>query len=176
MKKYIPVLVASGVLLFGFQNCSQQQANLLTDASPISQNKIEDPVLSQAESLDILTQGDKKVSLNLQTGELVQEAEGLLEKKCLPDSIRAEILDLLAASNLCETPDPGPDMACAQVYSAPYSEIHWADKSVKVGEAISSCHKDVDLCGQDGMLLRGMLKDVVARWSEWSCDFKVVSK
>ncbi len=176
MKKYIPVMIASGVLLLSFQNCAQNQAEILSPSSGISQNKIEDPVLSQAQSIDILTQNDQKISLSLETGELVQDERGNIVKKCLPDSIRAEILDLLANSNLCETPEPGPEVACAQVYSAPYSEIHWSDKSIKVGEAVSSCHKDLDLCGQDGMLLRGLLKDVVARWSEWSCDFKVVSR
>ena len=176
MKKYVPVLVASGILLLSFQNCSQRQASLQASATTPAQTKIEDPVLSQAQSLDILTQGDQKISLNLKSGELLQDVSGNVVKKCLPDSVRAEILDVLANSNLCETKEPGPEMLCAQIYSAPYSEIHWADKSVKVGEAFSSCHKDVDLCGQDGMLLRGLLRDVVSRWSEWSCDFKVVSQ
>ena len=176
MKKYLPVLVASGILLLSFQNCSQHKSSLQTDSSTPTQNKIEDPVLSQADSLDILTQGDQRVSLNLKTGELVQDSSGILVKKCLPESIRAEILDILANSNLCETPQPGPEILCAQIYSAPYSEFHWADKSIKVGEAFSSCQKDVDLCGQDGKLLRGILRDVVSRWDEWSCDFKVVAK
>ena len=176
MKKYVPVLVASGILLLSFQNCSQQQASLQAGANTPAQTKIEDPVLSQAQSLDILTQEDQKVSLDLRTGELTQDVSGQVVKKCLPESMRAEILDVLANSNLCETPDPGPEVLCAQIYGAPYSEIHWADKSIKVGEVMSSCHKDVDLCGQDGKLLRGLLRDVVSRWNEWSCDFKVVSK
>jgi hypothetical protein len=176
MKKYMPVLVASGILLLSFQNCSQKGSNLQAGSNTPAQTKIEDPVLSQAQSLDILTQGDQHVSLNLQTGELVQNVGGVEVKKCLPVSMQAEILDVLASSNLCESAQPGPDMLCAQIYSAPYGEIHWADKSVIVGEAYSSCHKGVDLCGQDGMLLRGLLRDVVSRWNEWSCDFKVVAQ
>ena len=176
MKKYLPVLVASGILLLSFQNCSQQAASLQTGASAATQTKIEDPVLSQAQSIDILTQDDQKVSLDLKTGELSQEVLGMVEKRCLPESMRAEILDVLANSNLCETPEPGPEVLCAQIYAPAYSEIHWADKSIKVGEVMSSCHKDVDLCGTDGRLLRGLLRDVVSRWNDWSCDFKVVSK
>jgi hypothetical protein len=175
MKKFLPVLIGSGILLLSFQNCSQN-SELFANGNSTSppQTKIEDPVLSQAQSLDILTQNDQRVSLNLKTGELVQDSNGNLVKKCLPDSIRAEISDILANSNLCE-PEDRSDVMCAQIYAAPYSEIHWADKSIKVGEIFSSCHKDVDLCGNDGKLLRGILKDVVARWNEWSCDFKVVS-
>ena len=175
MKKYLPVLVTSGVLMFSFQNCSQQQSHLLSEGSSIPQAKIEDPVLSQAQSIDILTQGDQKISLDLSSGELIQDVQGNIQKKCLPDSIRGEIQDLLANSNLCETREPGPEVACAQIYAPAYGEIHWANKSIKVGEAFSSCHKDVDLCGQDGMILRGLLRDVITRWSEWSCDFKIVS-
>lgn len=176
MKKYLPMLVASGVLMFSFQNCSQQQSNLLADANSASQTKINDPVLSQAQSIDIFTQADQKVSLNLATGELAQMSAGSMQRKCLPDSIRGEIQDILANSNLCETQEPSVGMACAQIYAPAYSELHWADKSIKVGEAFSSCHKDVDLCGQDGMLLRGILRDVVSRWDEWSCDFRDVSQ
>lgn len=177
MKKYLPVLVASGVLLLSFQNCAQQSPGLQSESSEgLIQNKIEDPVLAQAQSLDILTQGDQRISLNLHTGELIQEVEGIQMKKCLSESLRGQIQDLLANSDLCEPQEPTPDMACAQVYSAPYSEIHWSDKSVKVGEAFSSCHKDIDLCGQDGKILKGLLKDVLNRWNEWSCDFKVVAR
>ncbi len=177
VKKYLPVLVASTILLLSFQNCSQQNSETVISGIPASQTKIDDPILSKAQSLDILTQvEDQKVSLNLETGELTQNIQGSEVKKCLPDSIRGEILDLLSNSNLCETQEPAPEVACAQIYSAPYSELHWADKSLKIGEAFSSCHKDIDLCGQDGMLLRGLLRDVVSRWSEWSCDFKVVVK
>lgn len=175
MKKIVPVLVASGILLLSFQNCSQQQLNAVDNEAGVPATKIEDPVLSQAQSLDILTQSDQKISLNLVSGELLQEDKGVVVRKCLSESMRAQIQDVLSNSNLCEFEQPAADMACAQVYSAPYSEIHWLDKSIKVGEARSSCHKDVDLCGNDGKLLRGLLKDVISRWSEWSCDFKIVS-
>lgn len=176
MKKYIPVLIASGILMLSFQNCSQQKTESENSESAVPQSKIEDPTLAKAQSVDILTQNNQKVSLNLKTGELLQDDQGQIVKKCLSESMRGQIQDLLVNSNLCEFPEPGPDMVCAQVYSAPYGEIHWLDKSIKVGEAFSSCHKDIDLCGNDGKILRGLLRDVLTRWDEWSCDFKIVSK
>lgn len=176
MKKYVPVIAACGVLLFGFQNCSEQPGENLAASSQPS-TKVEDPVLSQASSLDILTSSDdQKITLDLKSGELRQISSNGMVKKCLSEAMRGQISDLLNNSNLCLFEEPGPEMACAQVYSPPYSEIHWPTKSVKVGEAISSCQKNVDLCGQDGKILRSLLRDVVSRWSEWSCDFQVVQK
>ena len=176
MKKFVPILVSCGVLLFGFQNCSQQSINKNENAASVTPStKIEDPALSKAESVDILTQQNQTVSLDLKTGRMSEVNSGVSEVRCLPDSVRAEVLDVLNSSNLCEFQEPGPDQLCAEVYSAPYAEIHWSDKQIKVGEMFSSCHKDIDLCGNDGKLLRGILKDIVSRWSEWSCDFKVVT-
>lgn len=175
MKKYIPVLVASGVLLLGFQNCQQSTGSGSGSSATSAQSKIEDPTLSQAQSLDILTQSDDKINLNLATGELIQNVQGTEIKKCLSESMRGQIQDLLASSSLCEHKEPAADVACAQVYAPAYGEIHWSNKSIKVGEAFSSCHKDVDLCGNDGAILRGLLRQVISRWNEWSCDFNVVS-
>ncbi len=178
MKKYLPVLVISGVLLVTFQNCSRQSINsgAGTDSSAsLPQSKIADPTLAQAESLDILTQSDDVVNLNLTSGEMIQNVQGVLVKKCLSEDELGKLQDLLSNSQLCQFDPPGPDVLCAQVYSSPYSEIHWTDKSVKVGEAYSSCQKNIDLCGNDGLLLRSLLKDILTRWNEWSCDFKVVS-
>jgi hypothetical protein len=176
MKKYLPVLVASGVLLFSFQNCSQQKAMSSSNSTEAPQSKIEDPILAQAQSLDILTQNqDDTINVNLSTGQMTQNVQGTIITKCLSDSVRGQINDLLVNSALCDFPEPGPDVACAQVYSAPYSDIHWADKDVKVGEAFSSCQKNVDLCGNDGVLLRGILKTIVSNWNSYSCDFQVVS-
>ena len=176
MKKYVPVIAACGVLLFGFQNCSEQPSeNSATSSLPST--KVEDPVLSQASTLDILTASeDQKITLDLKTGELRQISDSGMVKKCLSEAMKGQILDLLNNSNLCLFEEPGPEIACAQVYTPAYSEIHWPDKSVQVGEAISSCQKNVDLCGQDGKILRSLLRDVVTRWSEWSCDFQVVQK
>lgn len=177
MKKYVPVLLASGVLLLSFQNCSNQKLESEAGLNSPTQTKIDDPILAQAQSLDILTQNDQqKISLNLRTGDLIQQTSSGSVRKCLSESMRGQIYDLLQNSNLCESPVPASDALCAQIYAAPYGEIHWANKSIRVGEAYSSCQKDVDLCGQDGMILRGLLRDIISRWSEWSCDFKVVAK
>ena len=176
MKKYVPVIAACGAILFGFQNCSEQPAEI-SPTSSLPSTKLEDPILSrpkplsQASSLDILTaSGDQKITLDLKTGELRQISNRGMVKKCLSEAMKGKILDLLNNSNLCLFEKPGPEIACAQVYTPAYSEIHWPDKSVQVGEAISSCHKNVDLCGQDGKVLRSLLRDVITRWSEWSCE------
>jgi hypothetical protein len=176
MKKMVPVFLAAGLVLIGFQNCSQSTSGESSLSNSSSSLKIEDPVLAEALSIDIMTQQNQSVSLDLKTGEMKQDLSGVVVKKCLPDSVRAEILDVLQNSNLCEYPAPASESICLQVYSPAYAEIFWTDKAVKVGEMYSSCHKDIDLCGQDSQLLRGLLRNVVSRWNEWSCDFKIVSK
>lgn len=177
MKRLLPPVIGSLVLLLSFQNCHQNSALQSSSANAAQQTKIEDPDLKMAQSLDILTQSEnRKVSLDLMTGKLVQQdlQTGTREEKCLSESMRSAINDLLSNSSLCEF-KPNEEPICAQVYGFPYADIHWGNKSVVVGESQSSCHKGPDLCGQDGLLLRGLLRDVVARWSEWSCDFKVVA-
>jgi hypothetical protein len=176
MKRYWPGLVAAGMLLLSFQNCSEQSGKNHSSTNVLPQTKVQDPSLAQATHVDILTRDEsQRISLDLRTGEMTQKSQvGAVDRKCLSESMRAQILDLMNNSDLCQFEEPGPAVACAMVYSAPYSEIHWPDKSIKVGEARSSCQKDIDLCGQDGKILRGLLRDVVTRWSEWSCDFKAL--
>lgn len=173
MKRLVAVLVGLSILMFGFQNCSQQPSPLSADQlAGGKQAKIEDPDLKVAKSLDILTQVEGQVvSLNLSSGQLTSGSV----QRCLSESTLSAINDLIRNSSLCEfQADVSEDMACAQVYTPAYANIHWSDKSVKVGEAMDSCHRNTDLCGQDGRTLRGLLRDIVTRFDEFSCDFQAL--
>lgn len=171
MKRQLSVIVGFIVLVFGFQNCNQSGES---STSPIStqQTKIENPDLKVAESLEILTQTDNQtLMLNLASGELIQSSLNGTVKKCVSEGMMSAINDVLQNSSLCEF-KPAEGELCAHVYGYPYANINWSDMTVKVGESQSSCHKGPDLCGNDGRVLRGLLRDIVNRWDEWSCDFQ----
>lgn len=173
MKRLVAVLVGMSILMFGFQNCSQQPTALdHNELAGSRQAKIEDPDLKIARSIDILTQSDGQVvNLDLATGRLTS---GSVER-CLSESALGEINDLVRNSSLCVFESTATeDMMCAQVYMPAYANIHWPDMSVKVGEATDSCNRGPDLCGQDGKTLRGLLRDVVTRFDEYSCDFQAL--
>ncbi|MFN8791993.1 MAG: hypothetical protein ACK5Y2_11115 [Bdellovibrionales bacterium] len=172
MKTQVAAAVGFLVLMFGFQNCSQSGSESQNSSVPTQQAKIEDPNLKSLQSLEILTTAEgQSVSLNIMTGELVQKGAMGTVRKCLSAERLATIQDLLQKSSLCEF-EPAEGELCAHVYGYPYAILQWPDIQVQVGESHSSCHKGPDLCGQDGKLLRGLLRDVIARWSEWSCDFQ----
>lgn len=176
MKRLIALFAGFGILVFGFQNCSQNSVDTTAQfvVPSSTQTKIEDPDLKVAKSIDILTQSaDEKISLDLVTGKILQVTSSSSVEKCLSDSMRAMIQDLIQNSSLCEF-RPAQNQLCAHVYVHPYADIHWDEKSVSVGENMSSCHKGPDLCGQDGKILQGLLRDVIGRWDEWSCDFRVL--
>ncbi len=176
MKKLLSVIAGFSVLVFGFQNCSQQGSSPDESLIPSStvQSKIEDPDLKEAQVIEIFTLSpQEKISLNLGSGQLIQTSPAGSVEKCLSEPMRAAVLELLNSSSLCEF-QPAEDALCAHVYSYPYAEIHWSQKSVKVGERVSSCHKGPDLCGQDGNILRGLLANIISRWDQWSCDFEAL--
>lgn len=180
MNKWIPLSIGGFFVLLSFQNCSQSGSSAGVDTNTPRQSKIEDPDLKQAQNIDILTLDDSiKINLDLSSGRLTQMnlTTGQSVVKCLSSSMVGTINDLMNASSLCESKPPvtGEDIACAQVYGYPYAQLNWSDKSQKVGEYTDSCNRGPDLCGQDGNILRGLLRDVVARWDEWSCDFEEVS-
>lgn len=173
MKRLVAVLVGLSILMFGFQNCSQQPSPLSDDQlAGGQQSKVEDPDLKVAQSIDILTQAeDQVVNLNLSTGRLTAGSV----QRCLSESMLSAINDLVRNSSLCEfKTEVTEDMMCAQVYMPAYATINWANMSVSVGEALDSCHREMDLCGQDGRTLRGLLRDVVSRFDEFSCDFQAL--
>jgi len=172
MKRLIAVLVGMSIVMFGFQNCSQQPASLSADELAGSkQAKIEDPDLKIAKTIDIHTQMEGQVvNLDLATGKLISGSA----ERCLSESMLGEINDLVRNSSLCVFEVPEEEMMCAQVYMPAYANIHWSDMSVKVGEAFDSCNRGPDLCGQDGKTLRGLLRDVVSRFDEFSCDFQAL--
>lgn len=175
MKRLVAVLVGFGILMFGFQNCSQQPGSASTSyLTNVQQSKVEDPNPASAVSIDILTQSEsRQIKLDLNSGKLTQTSDSASEVKCLSESQLAAIRDLMENSSLCEF-QPKADEMCAQIYTSPYANIHWSDKSIQVGEAVSSCQKAPDLCGQDGKTLRGLLKDVIERWGQLSCDFQAL--
>lgn len=174
MKRLVSVCAGLFVIACGFQNCSQSGSHAPNSPLATVQNKIEDPDLKMAEALDILTQSEaQNIRLNLVSGEMTQSSSAGTVKKCLSEGMVSAIQDVIQNSSLCEFKAAEGNL-CALVYSHAYANIHWSDKSVKVGESESSCVKGPDLCDQDGRTLRGLLRDVVTRWDEWSCDFKTL--
>lgn len=172
MKKQVATAVGFLVLVFGFQNCSQSSSESQSALMPTQQTKIEDPNLKSVQSLEILTTAEgQSVSLDVRTGELIQKGAMGTVRRCLSAERLATIQNLLQSSSLCEF-EPAEGELCAHVYGYPYAVLQWPDIQIQVGESHSSCHKGPDLCGQDGKLLRGLLRDVIARWGEWSCDFQ----
>lgn len=180
MNKWIPVSIGGLFVLLSFQNCSQSGSSAQLDTNTPQQTKIEDPDLKQALNIDILTLDDSiKINLDLRSGSLTQMnlTTGQSVVKCLSSSMVGTINDLMQASSLCESKplSENKDLVCAQVYGYPYAQLNWSGKFQKIGEYQDSCHRGPDLCGQDGNILRGLLRDVVARWDEWSCDFQEVT-
>lgn len=178
MNKWIPVVAGGLFVLVSFQNCSPEGMSQNQATLTPAQKKIEDPDLKNASLIQIHTMDDSvELNLNLSTGDLMQrnKVTGQSVNRCLSSSMLGTINDLMLASSLCESQAAfqDADRVCAQVYIPAYASIIWSNGTQqKVGESQSSCEKGPDLCGQDGALLRGLLRDVVARSSEWSCDFE----
>lgn len=180
MNKWIPVIAGGLFVLVSFQNCSPEGTSQNQDTLTPTQTKIEDPDLKKASLLQIQTMDDSvELSLDLSTGDLLQrnKVTGQSVSRCLSSSMLGTINDLMQASSLCESKPSiqDADRVCAQVYMPAYASILWSNGTKQdVGESQNSCEKGPDLCGQDGAILRGLLRDVVARWSEWSCDFQTL--
>jgi len=179
MNKWIPVIAGGLFVLVSFQNCSFESNQNQDTLAPI-QSKIEDPDLRQASQIQILTLDDSiEISLDLMSGNLQQhnQVTNQVVRRCLSSSMLGTINDLMQASSLCESRPSvaDADRVCAQVYTPAYASLLWSNGTMQnVGESQNSCERGPDLCGQDGAILRGLLRDIVARWDEWSCDFEVL--
>lgn len=180
MNKWVPVIAGGLFVLVSFQNCSPEGMSQNQDTLAPTQTKIEDPDLKNATLVQIHTMDDSvELTLNLSTGDLLQRNKitGQSVNRCLSSSMLGTINDLMQASSLCESKSTvqDADQVCAQVYTPAYASLLWSNGTQQnVGESQNSCEKGPDLCGQDGALLRGLLRDVVARSSEWSCDFQTL--
>lgn len=181
MKPWIPVAVGGLVVLLSFQNCSAPHSEQsLNQVNPPTQ-KIDELILSEAESIHINpNELGQEAFLDLSSGRVTKmdRQTGMSEARCLSEAMVAAIQDVLHSSQVCEPVEPAQNsqVVCAQVYTMPYARINWIDKQVELlGEAKSSCQKGADLCENRGPILKSLLNEVLNRWDEWSCDFKVVS-
>ena len=180
MNKWIPVIAGGLFVLVSFQNCSPEGSSQNKDTLYPTQSKVEDPDLKKATGIEILTLDDSvELTLDLASGDLVQrnKVTGQSVTRCLSASMLGTLNDLMHASSLCESKSSvdDSDNVCAQVYMPAYAAIIWSNGAQQnIGESLNSCEKGLDLCGQDSAILRGLLRDIVARSSEWSCDFETL--
>jgi hypothetical protein len=181
MKPWIPVAVGGLVVMLSFQNCSSPVQSDDLSLSPYPTQKISELILSNTESIHIMSSDiNKEAFLDLSSGRVTRlnRESGEADVRCLSESMLAAVKDVLNSSEVCE-PIPRVEdsqLACAQVYTMPYARLNWIDQNVELlGEAKSACQKGADLCDNRGPVLKSLLQEIQNRWSEWSCDFKVVS-
>lgn len=180
MNKWVPVLAGGLFVLVSFQNCSPESSSQNQDTLTPQQSKIEDPDVKQASLIQIHTMDDSiELNLDLSNGNLIQRnrVTNQTVNRCLSSSMIGTINDLLQSSQLCESTATvqDSDRMCAQVYTPAYASLLWSNGTLQsIGESLNSCERGPDLCGQDGAILRGLLRDIVARWDEWSCDFQAL--
>lgn len=181
MKPWIPVAVGGLVIMLSFQNCSAPKNSQELLEADVPTQKIEELVLSEAESIHIMASDvNNEAFLDLTSGKVTKlnRETGVADVRCLSESMLASIKDVLNSSQVCEPVNTPQDsqLVCAQIYTMPYARLNWVDQNVELlGESKSACQKGADLCENRGAILKSLLQEVMNRWSEWSCDFKVVS-
>lgn len=196
MKRWT-LLIAFGCLIVSFQNCSKSNFDKSPGIESMSESSVSDLSPSSASTIEIPSSpqvdaavssvhskssssnpfSEYSLSLNPRTGVIDalhdngEPAEGLTF--CLQSHQIAELEGLLTESRLCEAEDRSADgNVCTMDYQFPYAKMHFASRSVVLGEKYSGCNRGPDLCGENSKKLQAFLKDITTSLDNLKCDFQ----
>jgi hypothetical protein len=175
------LVILTGCLILGFQNCSQtnlsaselasSSAHLVTPAVGTGSDADSSAPIS---SLEIpLTMGS--LSVDPVSGRIVflGANDQVIDEYCLPAQEISELQSYLKVSNIC-----GPKNAvdagaqCGQVYTPAYASLGIGDQKMNLGESYDSCGRGFkDICGeQAAQSFRGLVAYIQKNFKSLSCE------
>ncbi|WII70650.1 hypothetical protein QJS83_09285 [Bdellovibrio sp. 22V] len=185
-------LISVLCLILGFQNCSQSafnpaglEANEVSISLPPSVEG-EEPSSSKVTYVEIPNMQDQssgiaakaseltpyRLVISTATGriQLMDDANEILQEKCLSSSDLQELQTILSGSSVCAQPEVEADM-CAARYTPPYASLYANEKRVNLGEARDSCGKGrKDLCGGLTEVFQAYISHVKSGWTSMNCE------
>jgi len=191
--KRVWALGAMVCLVLGFQNCSQNGLQTLSESSsdvsinvppsvdgsensgtPAKVTYVEIPNISDESS-----SAQKPVELtpyrlviSVDSGEisLLDDSNAVLQKRCLNAGSLTELKTILSGSSVCAATASQAEV-CAQSYKPGYASLYVNDKRINLGEEFDSCGRGrKDLCGQVTDVFQAYVDYVKAHWAEMSCQ------
>lgn len=185
MNKKAFAIFAFLILIFSFQNCSQN-SNLKNLSKTEDENKKEYPnVVVPADTEFLIITNDLEKSgivaenfkLDVQRG--VAEIENPQSKEkgesyCLTEDQQEELQSILEQSQVCypehkEVEDD--DRVCTMEYKYPYATLLAPYFEVKLGETSSGCDKPIDLCEEKSDMLKGFVSYLLKNLKKQACHF-----
>ncbi|WP_347356059.1 hypothetical protein [Bdellovibrio sp.] len=193
MTKRLAVLTGAICLIVGFQNCSQSalQTSEMASMNDVSVivppaaggsssseaskvTYIEIPNISEdgAVSAKISEVSMYRLVIATESGKihLVDDANNILQERCLGSANLAELKTILSGSSVCAAPVKSADI-CAMKYTPAYAALYANEKRVNLGEEKDSCGRGrQDLCGGLADVFQAYVAHVRANWADMSCE------
>ncbi|KYG69350.1 hypothetical protein AZI87_09170 [Bdellovibrio bacteriovorus] len=182
-------------LVLGFQNCSQSALQGQGDLASTDVSINMPPQISEEESsvakavtfIEIPNISDGQTSVSAKATEvtpyrlvistesgsiqLVDDANNVLEKRCLNSSNLDELKTILSGSSICEAEVQSDDQVCSMKYKPWYAALYVNEERVKLGEEKDSCGKGrKDLCGALTDVFQAYVAHVKQHWNEMNCE------
>lgn len=189
MKKFFAVTTAL-CLVLGFQNCSQSNLNgdvLSVSANPYAPSSekggevvnnvslIEIPNADQAQTGTQAKAADlspSRLVISPQTGviQLMDDANAVLDEKCLSAADLNELNTILSGSSICSASATESEI-CGMVYKPAYASLMSNNALVNLGEELDSCGNGrKDLCGELATVFQNYVSHIKAHYQEMNCQ------
>lgn len=188
--KRLLALTTMFCLVLGFQNCSQSSLQDSTlagadvnvnlplgsggEAGDKTSGKVtyvEIPNVAADSSVQQKAGEIYRLIISVNSGEIqaVDDANTLLEKRCLSSAHLQELKTILSGSSVCEKASAVADQ-CAMRYKPGYASLFVNEKRVNLGEELDSCGRGrKDLCGAATDVFKAYLDYVKMHWNEMEC-------
>ncbi|KHD89055.1 MAG: hypothetical protein OM95_05485 [Bdellovibrio sp. ArHS] len=183
-------------LVLGFQNCSQSslqgQGDLASNdvsinmppqivedgnaSAPKAVTYIEIPNIADGEtsfSSKAIEATPYRLVISTESGsiQLVDDANAVLENRCLSAGNLEELKTILSGSSICEAQTQDDDQICSMRYKPWYAALYVNEERVKLGEERDSCGKGrKDLCGALTDVFQAYVAHLRLHWSEMNCE------
>lgn len=190
MNKKIGFIFLFGlVTIFSYQNCyqPQKQTEKNMDSMPVPNEVVlvdqsiekvsftESVIINQELNGKIISVKSNSIfEIDYQSGRIFQKDQNtgeVLNQYCLQSELKSELVQILETSKVCFTEKEIPaGQVCATVIQNPYSKILTSKEEYKLGYATDSCESQkVDLCDNNGELLKGWWKHVYTNLNSQTC-------
>lgn len=186
------VILIVGILLFGYQNCSQdndsrwskktdaQTASTASGTIAFGQSKVEQlkfyidgQTEFQKSGKTFYVTEKKQYILNVETGVVSeQDQQGLLlNNYCLTSELKNEVSGIISSASVCHAQVPPDDVVCAEVITPAYAELVTDSSVIELGSATNSCGANsADLCGSQSDMLKGWIQAVKNQLGQLECQ------
>ena len=188
------ILLLVAVVLFGYQNCSQDYKNSWdgnysnTNKATSGTTQTQQPAKSFADKVSFFVQPNttlsktadsisfptepNKLVIDLFTGvmEEITYNNQFVNRYCLPSAILQNMNSLLEQKLICKKGSLATDQICAQVMKMPYAALIKGSDVLELGMATDSCGSNsVDLCEDGSDLLKSLNQKIQKEKSTYIC-------